>query len=381
MDFSLSPEQQMLRDSVRRILDKTFDFDARVRRLAARRPCDDALWRLFADHGWLAAALPEAAGGLGGGIVETTLIAHELGRALVVEPYLGSAVLAAQVLAGCLGQPGAEVAAAWLAGIGDGSRRVALTAGDAVRLKARRTGDGYRLDGTAALVIGGADAQAFVVAAALDGGGEDPTALFIVEAGAAGVGRCVLPLHDGSWAAELTLLDVPLQAAALLAGPGRGGAALALGLAHGTAALCAELVGGMERAIEITADYLKVRQQFGVPIASFQALQHRMADMAAELELARSMLYALLASLANDDAATVAQQASLAKMLVGRAARWVTAQAIQLHGGIGMTEECAIGHYFKRAVVADVLLGSADTHEARAAAQLQRALRAESEAA
>jgi alkylation response protein AidB-like acyl-CoA dehydrogenase len=155
---------------------------------------------------------------------------------------------------------------------------------------------------------------------------------------------------------------------------GEGLAPLQHGLGHATTALCAELIGAMEKAIEITADYLKVRKQFGVPIGSFQALQHRMADMAAELELARSMLFALLASMQNDDAQGQQRALAQAKALIGRAARNVCGQAIQLHGGIGMTEEYAVGHYFKRAVVADLLFGSSDRHEAACAAQWQQEL-------
>jgi alkylation response protein AidB-like acyl-CoA dehydrogenase len=148
------------------------------------------------------------------------------------------------------------------------------------------------------------------------------------------------------------------------------------GLANGIVALCAELIGGMEKTIEVTADYLKVRQQFGVPIGSFQALQHRLADMAAELELARSSLHVALASMANDDQVTRDKTVSGAKMLICRAARFVCGQGIQLHGGIGMTEEYLVGHYYKRAVVAEVLLGSSDSHEAAYAAALQAELRA-----
>ncbi|WP_350029794.1 acyl-CoA dehydrogenase [Caballeronia sp. INDeC2] len=239
-------------------------------------------------------------------------------------------------------------------------------------MRAERVGDNYRLYGRKTLVAGGAAADAFVVSAGTqDDGG---VTLFFVDAGAPGLTRVALPLHDGSWAAELTLDGVTLTAQAVLGEPGQGLPALQQALGHGTAALCAELVGGMERAIEITADYLKVRKQFGVPIGSFQALQHRLADMAAELEIARSMLYALLASIMNDEAGRRDYVVSQAKSLIGRAAKFVCGQSIQLHGGIGVTEEYQIGHYFKRAIVADALLGGSDRHDARCADYLRRTL-------
>jgi alkylation response protein AidB-like acyl-CoA dehydrogenase len=161
---------------------------------------------------------------------------------------------------------------------------------------------------------------------------------------------------------------VQVDAHAVLGLPGAGLPALLAGLAHATVALCAEQVGVMEKAIEVTAEYLKTRQQFGVPIGTFQVLQHRIADMAAEMEVARSMLFAALASVENDAADTRQKTLSAAKALIGRAARAVCGQSIQLHGGIGMTEEYLVGHYFKRAVVADLLLGSSERHDAACAA-------------
>lgn len=186
--------------------------------------------------------------------------------------------------------------------------------------------------------------------------------------------RTPVPLHDGSWAAELHLEQVEVSEAAVVGRPGEGMAALRHGLAHATASLCAELVGGMERAIEICADYLKVRQQFGVPIGSFQSLQHRMADMAAQLELARSALFVLLDAIDNSGEGDLQLRVSQVKAQVSRAAKFVCGQAIQLHGGIGTTQECSIGHYYKRAVVADLLLGSADSHEAYCTERQQAAL-------
>ena len=377
MNFNLNSEQQLLQDSVRRFIEKAYSFEARTALLKAGAIRGAAHWQTFADNGWLAAALPEAAGGLGGTLIDTVLIAHEFGRGLVVEPYLGCAVLAAQTLVAAATPAQLDVL---LPPLAEGSRKLALAYSEArssgfaepVQSHAQACADGYTLHGHKTLVAGGLDADRFIVSAiASDAPG---ITLFLVDAASPGLTRRALPLHDGSWAAELSFDGVPVSRNAVLGVPGQGLAALQQGLAHGTAALCAELVGGMEKAIEITAEYLKMRKQFGVPIASFQVLQHRMADMAAELEVARSMLYALLASIDNDDVATRQHTVSQAKTLIGRAAKFVCSQAIQLHGGIGMTEEYAVGHYYKRAVVADVLLGSSDRHEAVCAAQLKKTL-------
>ena len=374
MNFNLNAEQQLLQDSVRRFIGKDYGFDARTALIKARSTCSASHWQTFADNGWLAAALPEAYGGLDGSLIDTVLIAQEFGRGLVVEPYLGCAVLAAQTLLAA-GTP--AQCEQWLPALADGSRKLALAYSEApsrgfpepIATRAVAAGAGYSLTGCKTLVLGGADADSFIVSAQLSDA--DGITLMVVPADAPGLSRRVLPLHDGSFAAELIFEHVRVARDALLGEPGNGLAALQHGLAHATAALGAELVGGMEKAIEITADYLKVRKQFGVPIGSFQALQHRLADMAAELEIARSMLYALLASIANDAGAERQRTVSQAKSIIGRAARFVCGQAIQLHGGIGMTEEYQVGHYYKRAVVADALFGSSDRHEAACAAQLQ----------
>jgi alkylation response protein AidB-like acyl-CoA dehydrogenase len=381
MNFNLNAEQLMLRDSVRRFVDKDYSFEARTASIKAAASPGAAPharhWQTFADNGWLAAALPEAGGGLGGTLIDTVLIAHEFGRALVVEPYLGCAVLAAQTLAA--GATPAQLERL-LPPLVDGSRKLALAYSEAhscgfpepVLTRAQTSAEGYTLHGCKTLVVGGYDADSYIVSAVVPD--QPGLTLMLVDAASPGLTRRALPLHDGSWAAELSFDGVRVRADAVLGVPGQGLPALRHGLAHGTAALCAELVGGMEKALEITAEYLKMRKQFGVPIATFQALQHRMADMAAELEVARSMLYALLGSLDNDVVDARQHTVSQAKALIGRAAKFVCGQAIQLHGGIGMTEEYAVGHYYKRAVVAEVLLGGSARHEAACAAQLQQSL-------
>ncbi|CAB3735190.1 acyl-CoA dehydrogenase family protein [Paraburkholderia rhynchosiae] len=377
MNFNLDSEQQMLQDSVRRFVVRDYSFEARNAALAAGWTCSELHWRTFADNGWLAAAVPEALGGLGGTLIETVLIAQEFGRALVVEPYMGCAVLGVQTIVAA-GTP--TQCENLLPPAADGTRRIALAHGEAqargmaapVHTRAERSGEGYRLFGNKTLVPGGADAHTLIVSAVTPDA--DGLTLFVVDANTPELTRHVLPLHDGSRAAELTFDGVAATRAAVLGEPGRGLPAVQHALAHGTATLCAELVGGMEQAIAMTADYLKVRTQFGVPLGSFQALQHRLADMAAELEVARSMLYALLASIANDPAEQRDYVVSQAASLTSAAAKHVCGEAIQLHGGIGMTEEYQVGHYYKRAIVADALLGGGDRHDARCAQYLQRTL-------
>ncbi|CAB3793757.1 Acryloyl-CoA reductase (NADH) [Paraburkholderia caffeinitolerans] len=376
MDFDLNSEQQMLQDSVRRFIERAYSFEARAALLKDGGNGSEANWRTFADNGWLMAAIPEEDGGLGGTVIETAIIAQALGGALVLEPWLGCAVLAAQTLVA--GGTAAQ-RQRLLPQMASGSVRLALAYSEPasrglpepVSLCARREGNGYVLDGRKSLVLGAPGADAFIVSAQVPG--VSGLTLLLVDGGAPGLNRQALPLHDGTWVEELSFDGVWMAADAVLGAPGAGLPALRAGLAHGTVALCAELIGMMEKTLEMTAGYLKMREQFGVQIGSLQALQHRMADMVAELEVARSMLHVALASLANDDAQTQLRRLAAAKMLIGRAAKFVCGQGIQLHGGIGMTEEYAVGHYYKRAVVADLLLGSADSCEAVCAEALRAA--------
>lgn len=378
MDFEFTSEQQLLQDSLRRYVDKAYSFETRTALLKAGNSGSADNWGTFAANGWLMAALPEAYGGLGGSLVDSVIIAQELGRGLVLEPFTGCAVLAAQTLLAV----GTEAQkSCLLPQLADGTYRIALAYSEAgsrgmplpVTLQAVPQGDRYCLTGHKSLVLGAVGANAFIVSAQIP---QTPgISLFLVDADRPGLNCQTLPLHDGTWVQALHLDGVEVGADALLGEAGEGLAGLRQGLAHGIIALCAELIGGMEKTIEVTADYLKVRQQFGVAIGSFQALQHRMADMAAELELARSSLHVALASMFNDDETTRDKTVSGTKMLIGRAAKSVCGQGIQLHGGIGMTEEYLVGHYYKRAIVADLLLGSSDSHEAACAAALQAQLR------
>lgn len=368
MQFDLDAEQQLLADSVGRFIENEYGFETRARRLAQGDAPGAAIWRIFADNGWLAAALPEAHGGLGGSILETVIIARHFGRGLVVEPFMGCAVLAAQTLAAAGSEAQLQM---WLPRLADGTCRLALAWSDAaqphVATRADSDGQGYRLTGRKMLVLGGSDADGYIVSAETGAAGAGGTSLFLVPASADGLTITRVPLHDGQVAAELVLDAV---AGELLGSAGQGEAALDEGFAHAIIAQASEQVGAMERAIEITADYLRNRQQFGTPLAGFQVLQHRMADMVTELELARSMLFAALISFQNDPPAVRTARLGAAKFFISHAALNVCGESIQLHGGIGMTDEYSVGHYFKRAVVGSVLVGANADHEARCAAAL-----------
>jgi len=254
--------------------------------------------------------------------------------------------------------------------IAEGNRRVALAYSETqsrglpepIVTRAIRVQGGYALSGRKTLVLGGGNADAFIVSAIV----EEPTqtssaqTLFLIDAERVRSNCRSLLLHDGSWACELELAAVFVENAAVIGEVRQGLPALRAGLSVGMVAASSELVGVMERAIEITAEYLHIRNQFGVKIGSFQSLQHRMADMATELEVSRSMLYSLLAVMGEESPELRWTTACRTKALIARSAKWVCGQAIQLHGGIGMTEEYAVGHYFKRATVAEIVLGTSD---------------------
>jgi alkylation response protein AidB-like acyl-CoA dehydrogenase len=376
VQLNLNAEQQLLQDSVARFIGQSYDFEKRTSWAKACAGGSDTNWRTFAENGWLAAAIAEDYGGVGGSVLDTVIISQQFGRGLVIEPYLGCAVLATQTLLAA-GTP--AQCSQWLPSLCDGSRRLALAYSEPasrglpefVATRAQRTGSGYLLHGRKTLVLGAVGADGYICSARTSGkpAESDGISLFLLPPHAPQLSVTPLPLHDGSLAAELAFEGVYVED--LLGEPDRGLPAIREGLAHAILALCAELIGAMERTIEITADYLRSRKQFNVPLASFQSLQHRMADMAAEMELARSMLFAALASFENDDAATRLDTVSAAKAFITNAARNVCGQGIQLHGGIGMTEDYVVGHYFKRAAVADVLLGGGALHEAACAKRLQ----------
>jgi alkylation response protein AidB-like acyl-CoA dehydrogenase len=368
MEFSLSEEQQLLKDSIARFVERDYSFDKRQKLVTEGGGFNPVNWSIFADMGWLMLGLPENKGGLGGTAVDAAIVMEEFGKALVVEPFLHVAVLAARVLIGGGGDT------ALIEAIGTGKALPVLAHGEAeaydklnwVETRAKLSGDGWQLTGIKSLVHAAPFATHFIISARTSGeaGDANGISLFLVERNAHGLYRKDARLADGSRASEIALRDC---AATLI---GEDGAALPIieaGTAHATVALCAEAVGAMEKALWTTRDYLQTREQFGAAIGTFQSLQHRMADMLIELEMARSQVYRALAFL--DDTPAVRDKAvSSMKVQIGRSVKFIGAQVVQLHGGMGMTEEYLIGHYFRRLFMIESAFGTTGVHLDRMAA-------------
>ncbi|HEY1540798.1 MAG TPA: acyl-CoA dehydrogenase family protein [Xanthobacteraceae bacterium] len=369
MDFELTEEQRLLRESVERLMADRYDFAARKRFTQEPGGFSAELWRQYAELGLLGLPFADNDGGLGGGPVETMIVMEAFGRALALEPYLATVVLGGGLLR--LGGS-AAMRAALVPEIASGALKLAFAHAERqarydladVAMTARRDGTGYVLDGAKGLVLHGDVADKLVVSARVSGGrrDRDGLALFLVDADAAGVTRRGYPTVDGLRAAEVTLAGVRVEASATIGAPAEAYPLIERVVEGAIAALAAEAVGAMAAMHEITVEYLKVRKQFGVPIGNFQVLQHRAADMLVALEEARSM--ALLASMMVDepDAAERKKALAAAKVQIGRSGRIVGQGAIQLHGGIGMTMESTVGHYFKRVTMIDTLFGDADHH-------------------
>lgn len=370
MDFTLGEEQTMLQDSVRRYAERDCELETR-RALIARGGFDAKRWSAIAEMGWLAAGLTEEQGGFGGGLLDEAVLLEEIGRGIVPEPVLASGLLPARLLAryedSLASLLSGEVVYAVAHGEADARGRALW-----VETQAERSPAGYRLDGRKTRVLGGSAAQRFLVSARFDGMADagDGLGLFVVERGHAGLRVHDYRLVDGTPACDLEFDALELESAALL--DNQAGPALIGMLEAGVVGSCAEMVGAMEQAIWIARDYLRTRKQFGVVIGSFQALQHRMADCYMALEQARSMLYRAL-SFIDGDADARAIAISAAKAQVGRSAQFVAAQTVQLHGGIGVTDEYVIGHYFKRLLVLEAVYGNSAFHLGVVARSLREA--------
>ncbi len=351
MDFSFTEEQRQLEDTVRRFVAKDYAFEQRRAIRDSAVGWSREAWQALADIGLLALNVPEEHGGLGAGPVDTMLAMNALGPGLLLEPYIASAVVATALLRECPPQSGL------LARMAAGERIVVLTHEEpnGVATRCRPDGTDFLLDGRKCVVAHAAAADALIVSARLG----DDLALFLVPRDAPGLTLDSYPTLDGTRAAEVHLAGVRLPATARLAA---GHAALERALDIGLAALCAEAVGIMKAAIDTTVDYLRTRQQFGQPIGRFQALQHRAADMLLHYEQAKSMSYLAAMRCTSKDAAERRRALSAAKVLTGRAARFIGQQAVQLHGGMGMTDELVVSHWFKRLTAIEMLFGDSDTH-------------------
>lgn len=370
MNFDFSEEQTQLDDMLQRFVRNDYSFDARQSILDSPEGFSRKVWKQLAELGLLALTLPEEYDGFGGTAVDTLLVMQSLGRGLVLEPYLPT-VLGAALIAKA---GSSEQRSTVLPEIAAGECIVSLahTEADAryqlnyVTTRAEQSGSGFTINGNKAVVLAGQLANRLIISARTAGNANDVDglSLFLVDPKLAGISLTPYRNHDGQPAADLTFNNVQLGTEALL---GELNQAMPLLEEHrdaAMAALCAEAVGIMDALIAETGEYLKTRKQFGVPLGIFQALQHRMADMLLHTEQARSMAY-LAAGKHDADEATRARTMAAAKALVGQSARFVGQQAVQLHGGIGVTEELIIGHYFKRLTLINASLGDADYHLGR----------------
>ena len=368
MDFAKSDIQAMLLDSAERLLADTSGVEYWREQRGSEAGFDEARWGQFAELGWLALPLPEAAGGLDGTIEDVALLNIALGKALATEPYVSTVVLADHIVKQAADQ---GLAIALLGEIGAGALRVALAhqengahplAIDVKDTVARRTADGYVLSGAKIMAIDAPSAGKLIVSARIEG--EEGVGLFLLPAAQSGIVTDAYPLIDGSRAADLRFDAVALPGDALLVGADRGATVLREAIDRASIALMAQAVGAMEAANAICGAYVQERRQFGVSIGSFQAIQHIMADNFVAAHQSRSMLYHALAH-ADREEAVRAAALSAARMVIGEAGQLISRNGIQVHGGYGLTDEYAIGHYFRRLMVLEKLFGDLIQHSER----------------
>lgn len=379
MDFQLNEEQQMLQDTVARMVRGEYSFEKRLGFSETELGYSEDFWKQLGELGITAVPFPEELGGFGGTGVEVQSVMTELGRGLCLEPYLQSVILGG----GLISQAGNDSQKEqWLTAVASGELQVAVALQEPqshydlnrVETRAESSGDGYTLNGRKAVVIGGHSAGLLIVSARTSGDSDsaEGLSLFAIDPRTEGVVRRSYPTNDGAKGCDVFLNNVRLGEDALLGEEGQAGPMIEYQAGRAIAALCAEAVGCMEEANKLTLDYLKQRKQFGLPIGSFQVLQHRMVDMMSELEQARSMAI-LAASVADNEQSTERRRVlAAAKNVIGRAGQFISESGIQMHGGIGMTWEYSFAHYAKRLILINHQLGD-DDHHLEAFAGLLRA--------
>jgi alkylation response protein AidB-like acyl-CoA dehydrogenase len=372
VDFRYTEEQVALQDTLRRFISRDYGFEQRRALSGSQLGYSADAWRQYAELGLLALPLPEAFGGLGGGGIDVMVVMEMLGQGLLLEPYLSTVVLCGGLIRDAASK---EIKRALLPGIAAGRVQIALAAYEAagrydlahVACRALPDGGGWRLSGRKTVVLDAPSADYLLVSARTGGNVAEAQgiSLFLVPRDAAGLTLIAYPTHSGGRAADVELRDVPIGADSVIGVPGEALGIIERAVDGGLAALCAEALGIVAALNDATLNYLKSRKQFGVPIGNFQALQHRMAEMFIAAEQLRSM--AIIAAVHADsrDAAERRRAVSGAKAYVGRAARFVGQQAVQLHGAMGMVDGTIVSHYFKRLTMIDMSLGDADFHLAR----------------
>jgi len=372
MDFNFTQEQQQFSDALRRWTEKDYSFDQRKKIVHSAAGVSAEAWATLAELGMTALPVPEEQGGFNGSAVDMMVVMHEIGRGLVIEPYFAT-VLGAEFLKQGGGHDGL------LEQVAGGEIRLACALGEKqarhdlfdIAVTAKADGEGFVLNGTKTVVIHGGQADYLIVSARSSGARRDTDgiSLFVVPADAAGVTRRDYRTIDCQRAADIDFVNVKVPASALLSKVGQGWGILDAVSDYGIALLCAEAVGAMEALNGATLEYLKTRQQFGVPLGKFQALQHRMAEMYMQMEQARSMATLVAVKVASTDVAERRRTVSAAKARIGQAMKYVGQQAIQLHGGMGVTDELPAAHHFKRLTMIEATLGDTDHHLVRFTAQ------------
>ena len=369
MDFSFSDEQNMLQDSVQRFIQNNYNFESRQKIVASDDGFSRAHWQQFAEMGWLGLPFSEEDGGFGGTAVETMILLEEFGKGLVVEPFISAILQAGSIVAhGGSAEQKQKILEPLIAGellpaLAYIEPQARFNVND-VKTTAVAKGSSYMLDGFKGVVIGGPSADVFIVPARTAGAQTDATgiSLFLVSADAEGVSKRDYPTIDGFRASELTLSGVQVDAEALLGSEGDGLSLLQYGLDQGMMGTGAEAVGAMEVLYKDTVEYCKTREQFGQPMGKFQVLQHRMVDMFIEHEQTKSLAYMAAMRLSEGYNPVSRKALSALKVQVGKGGTFVGQSAVQLHGGMGMTNELNIGHYFKRLTAIETLYGNTDFH-------------------
>jgi len=372
MTTVLTDEQSMLQDSVLRFVENEYSFEARRKLAASDDGFSRAHWKQFAELGWLAMPIPEDHGGLGGGAVETAVLMEVFGRGLVLEPFFATVVLGAGLVADAGSN---EQQAEILPAVAGGEMMLALAHGEptsrfdlnAVATTAAKQGKGYALNGHKAVAWHAGAANRLIVSARTAGKERDEKGitLFLVDPKAKGVTIRDYATNDGQRAGEVILEGVEVGAGNMLGEAGGAYPAIAAAVDRAMIALGAEACGAMAVLVEQTQEYLRTRQQFGVPLSKFQVLQHRLVEMFNEQAMSRAVVYRASATLTDSNEPTRTRAAAAAKAQIGKSGRFVGQQAVQLHGGMGMTDELPVGHYFKRLSMIDVAFGNAEYHRRR----------------
>ena len=367
MHFSFTEEQRLLKDSVSRFLDNEYTFDTRRKISQSKSGFSEDIWQKFAELGWLSLGIPEHFGGLGGGAVEISIVLERLGHALVVEPYISTSAISSRIVnkseSGC--------AKSLLSKIAQGKTRIALATTERqsrfniadIETTAERVGECYKVSGKKCVVFDAEGAHYLLVSARTAGLSRETNGinLFLIDNGSEGITTRGYRTVDDRRAADIDF-NIEVDASCLLHPEGAGYPLLEYGIDVGIMALCAEAVGIMQYLYVATLEYLKTRQQFGQPLARFQALQHRMVDLFVAYELSLSMAYMAAVHLEEHHPEQRRRAVSAAKVQIGQAGRHIAEEAIQLHGGMGVTDELAIGHYFKRLTMIERTFGDTDHH-------------------